>query len=153
MGYEVRDLNVKAIRNATIGFFLFAAGSFVIGWWVYNAMNPAMTLDYQRTPDHRRMPPANYPLLQNNVTAKTDIMALRQAESLQLKTTGYTDASRTAVHIPIDRAMDLIATQGLKPTGLQIEAVTKGNTTDQKRMPTDVHVVSPLAVPPKTTQQ
>jgi len=143
MGYEIRDINLKAIRNATIGFFLFAIGSFAVGYWIYAVMNPAFNGDYLSAKDRRRIPPSPYPLLQNNLTAKTDIMALRQAESVQLKSTGYNDPTHESVHIPIDRAMDLIATRGISPTGNDVAAVSKGNTTDQKLMPTEVRVQTP----------
>jgi len=128
LGYEVRDLNTVAIRNATIGFFIFAIGSAVIGFGVYRVMNPTV-FDTKPSLDNRVVPGAPNPLIQSNMAAKTDIMDVRQAETAVL--TGpisWSDASKTHVRLPIEKAMQIIAAKGVKPTGFSVPAVSKGHT-------------------------
>jgi hypothetical protein len=127
IGYEVRDLNTVAIRNATIGFFVFAIGSALIGFACYRVMNP--TVFEPSTTSNRVVPAAPYPLIQSNMAAKIDIMDIRQHETKELTAPiGWTDSSKTHLHVPIERAMDIIAKNGLKPTGASVPAVSKGHT-------------------------
>lgn len=128
LGYEVRDLNTVAIRNATIGFFIFTFGSAAIGFATYRIMNPTV-FETKPSLNNRVIPGAPNPLLQSNMTAKTDIMDIRQHETAVLTApVGWADAEKTHLHLPIERAMDIIATKGLKPTGMAVPAVSKGHT-------------------------
>jgi len=129
LGYEVRDLNTVAIRNATIGFFVFAILSAVLGFGVYRIMNP--TVFEPKPLSHRVVPGAPNPLIQSNIAAKTDIMDVRQHETAVL--TGpprWVDPAKTHLRIPIDQAMEIIATKGVPATGAEVPAVSKGHTPD-----------------------
>jgi hypothetical protein len=128
LGYEVRDLNTVAIRNATIGFFIFAIGSAAIGFAAYRIMNPTV-FETKPSLSNRVVPEAPNPLIQSNMAAKTDIMDIRQHETAVLTAPiGWADDAKTRLHLPIDKAMDIIATRGVKPTGQSIPAVSKGHT-------------------------
>jgi hypothetical protein len=135
LGYEIRDVNYKALRNAVVYFFIFAVFAFAAGLGIYNWMNPMERRQTQANNASvvRRIPGAPNPLLQNNVTAKTDMMLMRKEEDVRLHGTGYVDDARTRVHIPIDRAIDLIAERGMPATKADVPAVTRGNTTDERR--------------------
>ena len=129
LGYEVRDLNTVAIRNATIGFFIFTVASAVIGAVCYRVMNPTVFED--KKPTNRVVPSAPYPMVQSNVAAKTDIMDIRQHEtSILTAPIGWADAEKTHLHLPIDKAIAIIAERGAKPTGTSVAAVSKGHTPD-----------------------
>lgn len=129
LGYEVRDLNTVAIRNATIGFFIFTIASAVIGFGVYRVMNP--TVFHPQPPTNRVIAPSPYPMVQTNMGAKTDIMDIRQHETSVLTApVGWADDQKTHLHVPIDRAMELVVSKGLKPTGESVPAVSKGHTPD-----------------------
>ena len=123
LGYEVRDLNTVAIRNATIGFFIFAIGSAVIGFACYRFMNPTV---FEATPPSNRVIPAPpNPLIQSNIGAKVDIMEIRQHETAVLtEPIGWVDTSKTLAHVPIERAMEIIAERGL-PSPAQKAAAAK----------------------------
>lgn len=131
MGYETRDLNIKGIRKASIAFFGFAFACFgvVILW--YWTIGPGQQHRNETPANARLIPEKPNPLLQSNVTAKVDIMTLRQAETKVLEGTGYVEGQPGYVHIPIDRAIDLVAA-GQVPisTGRSIPATNPGNTTD-----------------------
>jgi len=123
LGYEVRDLNTVAIRNATIGFFIFAIGSAVIGFACYRFMNP--TVFAATPPSNRVIPAPPNPLIQSNVASKLDIMDIRQHETAVLtEPMGWVDTSKTHVHVPIERAMEIIAERGL-PSPAQKAAAAK----------------------------
>jgi hypothetical protein len=140
LGYEPNDVNLKSIGKATIGFFLFfflsiAFAYFSLQWGlgpnIYNGGGGGQP----RTSINKIPPPGN-PLLQSNVTTKTDMQALRQAEERALQSTGWADDAKTRVRIPIDRAIQIVATRGLPPTGVSVPAVTRGNNTDERPVPT-----------------
>ncbi|MDR3689624.1 MAG: hypothetical protein P4L46_09625 [Fimbriimonas sp.] len=129
LGYEIRDVNKKALVNGTIGFFVFAIASSVIGFVIFRLMYPA-GFDAQHEPKSL-MPQSPNPLVQSNITAKTDIMDLRQQEDKVLNAPAHwVDASHTKIAIPIDRAMEIIADRGMPKTTPDVPAVTKGHTPD-----------------------
>lgn len=128
LGYEVRDLNTVAIRNATIGFFIFAIASAGIGFLAYRVMNPTV-FETKPSLNNRVVPGSPYPLIQSNMAAKTDIMDIRQHETAVLTAPiGWADPAKTHVHLPIEKAMQIIADKGIKPTGQSVSAVSPGHT-------------------------
>jgi hypothetical protein len=148
LGYESRDIDVKTIEKAVMWFFTFATVMFIVGAWIYANLNPSFSPKYQAQKEDLRIPKPPNPLLQDNVSNFTDIAHLRQHETVVLEGTGYTDATKTVVHIPIDRAIDILAKRGLPQTGASVPAVSKGNTTDEKKpstqgAPTDARATKP----------
>jgi len=129
LGYEVRDLNTVAIRNATIGFFIFAIGSAIIGFICYRYMNPTV---FEPTPvSNRVIPGPPNPLLQTTTGSKTDIMDIRQHETAVLTApVTWTDSSKKHLRIPIEKAMEIIVGKGLPATGASVPAISKGHTPD-----------------------
>jgi len=129
LGYEIRDVNKKALMNGTIGFFIFAIGSAAVGFVIFRLMYPTGFEAGNIAP--HMLPPTPNPIVQSNITAKTDIMDLRQHEEAALDApVGWVDASKTKLHIPIDRAMAIIAERGVPKTNAEVPAVTKGHTPD-----------------------
>jgi len=139
LGYETRDVNYQGLIRATVGFFVFAIGSFILGWimlvtgfhfWFIkiDGFNPHYT---DPKPNHmRRIPPSPTPLLQNNVSAKLDISKLRDEEDVLLLGTAYKDATKTKARIPVDRAMDLLVQRGIAPAPAEIPAKTVGHVSE-----------------------
>lgn len=58
--------------------------------------------------------PGDRPVLQQ--APQTDLAEWRQQQSVRLNTTGWVDREAGIVHIPIDRAMDLLVERGLPKT-------------------------------------
>lgn len=118
-GYETRDVN---IRGAYIfGATLFAVLVVVIFamrglFWYYER---TQTLGPETTPFKaaRELPPA--PRLQ--VDPKADLARTREEQEQILNSYGWSDQGTGKVHIPIDRAMDLVLQKGL-PTRQQSPA-------------------------------
>ena len=132
LGYEHRDVNIKAIRNAAMGYFTFTTVCFIVGAFLFWKWDPQFSTEFQNAKLNLRIPAPPNPLLQSDVTAKTDIMQLRQHEDAVLTSTGW-DEAHSNLHIPIDRAMDLILQHGLPVTTETVPAISKGNTTDQRK--------------------
>ncbi|MEI8283144.1 MAG: hypothetical protein WCG75_12115, partial [Armatimonadota bacterium] len=73
---------------------------------------------------------AGDPVLQDNLSTKTDIQHLRIHENEALKSFGWVDQNAGIVRMPIDKAMKLVIQRGVS-TGTDVPAVTKGNTITQ----------------------
>jgi hypothetical protein len=137
LGYETRDLNVKAIRNATVGFFIFGVLCFggVLVWFIW--FKPKMGFDR----DARKVAGPPVPLIQSNIATKIDIMAMRKHETQMLSTYGKNPDG--SVRIPIDRAIDIVAAHGIASTGQQVPAVSPGNTIKQNGLQPATAVPAP----------
>ncbi|MFZ4506907.1 MAG: hypothetical protein ACOYON_04330 [Fimbriimonas sp.] len=129
MGYERRDVAMKKLGRYAIGFFAFTFFCFAASWAYFEMLHPTMLR--MKEPVAKRMPKAPNPILQSGVTTMTDIMALRQHETEHLTTTGWANDEKTRVRIPIDRAIELLASKGLPKTGQSVPAVSKGTTIEQ----------------------
>jgi len=113
-GFEHRDLDTSQIGKSMFIFSIFTVLSLAAGLLImmlmYNVMgygNPKVLAD---PAPRRQLPPG--PLLQSNVTAKTDIRDLRVAEEKRLAEQGV-DSKTGKAHIPIDRAIEIVAREGL----------------------------------------
>jgi hypothetical protein len=121
----------------SIVFTIFTLGCFiVVGGWFYT-VGPGQARANRMSGTTRVIPGAPNPLLQTSASTKADIMHIRQAESKRLNTTGWIDEARGIVHVPIDHAIDMVASgQAPITTGrLNVPATNRGNTTDQIRTP------------------
>lgn len=110
LGYEPQDLNMKGIGKASAWFFGFTVFCLVISFFIFRAMNPrafAEVDSYPAQPVSERIPPSPNPLLQSNVTAKTDMSDLRRMEDEALSTPAIIDPNQGIVRLPIDQAMTL----------------------------------------------
>lgn len=110
MGYEVRDMEMKAIGKASIVFFGFVTVSFIVVFIGLKLLVPNVFGEVKVAPPFmNNAPEAPNPLLQTNVTTKTDIKELRQAETAQLTSSGVVDAKNGIYRIPIDRAIAIMS--------------------------------------------
>jgi hypothetical protein len=112
-GHEVRDANIPHVLLYGFGMLVLVmiAGVLISGL-VYKNMGwfldqPPATPQYQA--GQSELPPA--PRLE--VQGWRDMKEFREAEQNQLDSYGWVDKSRNIVRIPIGRAMEIIARQGL----------------------------------------
>ena len=142
MGYETRDIALKPIIKITIGFFIFAIASTMFGWVFLAGLScgpvhfEGYSKQYSKTfvESKRVMPDEKFPLLQGNLATRADIQQLRQAEDVRLNGYGLS-ADKTKATIPVSEAMKVIAAGDAIATGNEVPAVSKGNTTSQKKEP------------------
>jgi len=111
---EVSDVNVWAVGKFAIALVLLGilslAGLFALFRYFLQAYGGALApvaTNYQV--DARKMPPAP----QLEVTERLDLARERAAEDKLLNSYGWVDQQAGTVRIPIERAIDMIAQQGL----------------------------------------
>jgi hypothetical protein len=112
IGYEIRDINSKAIWKSTIWFLGFAFISALIGAGVFLLMNPGLKT-MNDPPRERPVLDKTVPLVQSNMQAKTDMMLMRQREEQLLNAAPIQNKNGT-FSIPIAAAMKMVAESGAK---------------------------------------
>jgi hypothetical protein len=126
-GYEHTDAQVGplAVLAVAVGLLVLIACTGVAIMWRVMAYETHYTGELQGSPlaGLRPLPPT--PRLQ--ITPFTDLKDTREQEHDLLSTYGWADKDKGVVHIPIDRAMDLLAARGLPP-GKPEPPVKKGVT-------------------------
>jgi hypothetical protein len=161
LGYEPRDVNVGALGKWTIGFYAFVAFSIIVSWLFMAGIQcgpikiDGLSSKYMGKPDQfkaRKIPEPPNPLLQDNVVAKTEIMDLRREEEARLKGYSWANDDKSKVTMPVDEAIKIIASKGAPKTGNEVPAVSKGNTTDQRKddVPGVTTEVQPAPSAPKS---
>lgn len=111
-GYERRDVSVPLVIWFAIGLAVFTVGALVAMSWLLNtlagqrgALAPdlpaAITVQRPRAPDSLQ------------VRSRVLLQELREHERMMLNEYGWVSREAGVVHIPIDRAMDLLLERGL----------------------------------------
>ncbi len=129
-GHETRDINVRAVAWFAIGLVIAAvilhvstAGLFVF----FKREHPSSVAPSRITGEN---PLAPEPRLQTD--DRVDMEKFRAAEGQKLNSYGWVDKDAGILHIPIKRAMDLIAQRGL-PARTSPNDSGSGKTTIQMR--------------------
>lgn len=134
MAYERRDVQMKKLGRYMFGFFGFTVFCFVAAWAFLRVFHPeTLTVKPAVVRDDTRRQAAG--ILQSNKTTKMDIESLRSHETKVMTSTSWANAEKTKVHIPVERAMELLAARGLPKTSAEVDAVTKGTTIPQNALP------------------
>jgi hypothetical protein len=109
IGHELRDVRYGSVYGAAVGVVVLVLVSFGLMWgmlqalvWREDVMSPPASP--LAASFGRREPPE--PRLQ--VDPVGDLSALRAREAAQLGGYGWVDRQAGVVHIPIDRAMELL---------------------------------------------
>lgn len=109
VGHELRDVRFGSVYGAAAGVGILVVVSFALMWgmlqllvWREDVMSPPaspLAASYAR-----REPPE--PRLQ--IDPVGDLAALRAREAARLSSYGWVDRQTGVVHIPIERAMELL---------------------------------------------
>ncbi|MCO5296216.1 MAG: hypothetical protein M9921_05100 [Fimbriimonadaceae bacterium] len=113
LGYDRRDVQLKPLAWAVVGFFAFTVLSAIVMIPFYKIFvgGPLFAGESPQAIQRRWEEPQ--PPLQNRETAKTDIVDLRKKEHEALTTSGPSLEEPGKYRIPIDQAIDEIAERGL----------------------------------------
>ena len=113
-GHELSDVAIRPVAIAAAAIVLLTAASFGGMWWL--AREYAETRALESPPANPlaaayvpKEPPA--PRLQTH--PRRELLALRADADARLSSWGWVDATRGIAHIPIDRAITLLAERGL----------------------------------------
>jgi hypothetical protein len=109
--YETRDANPRSLLRFALGLFLTLVLSWAASKWIFDYFGRVQNLGPTATPfeQARALPP----LPQLQVHPVQDLDRMREEQDQALDTYGWVDRSRGIVHIPIERAMDLVLERGL----------------------------------------
>jgi hypothetical protein len=137
MKYDRRDIKIPMLTSWTIWITGSCIVCFIVSIPVYNYLTtPGKILpslmgsnrEIASKTDNRI--PAGNPLLQDNLSTKTDIKQLRLYEDEAMGSYGWVDQNKGIVRVPIEKAMKMVTKNGVS-TGTQVPALTKGNTIPQ----------------------
>jgi hypothetical protein len=111
---EATDVNVWAVGKFAIALILLAiislSGLFALfRYFIQSSGGPLPQITRGNEIDARKRPPAP----QLEITEPLDLARERAAEDKLLTTYGWVDRQHGTVRIPIERAIDMIAQQGL----------------------------------------
>jgi hypothetical protein len=109
--YETRDASTRGLVMFGIGLFTTLVVVAVLTSWLFGYFAKSQSLGSPDSPfeNVRVLPPQ--PRLQ--VNPRQDLLRLRENENAELDSYGWVDQKNGIVHIPIARAMDLVAQRGL----------------------------------------
>jgi hypothetical protein len=122
-GHETRDLPVGAFGTGMLWFTGLFVLSLVAGWVFLWAL-PGVHTEARPVPPGE-LPPS--PVLQTDVTAKTDIQDLRREEARRMTSYAYVDRAAGTVRVPIDVAIDMTVRKGLPIQGRAPAPAAGGN--------------------------
>src|SRR5215470_10320144 len=113
VGHEERDVRFRPVVLAGIGLIVVITGAFVglrglLDYYVVRAERTSPALNPLAREYDDRVPPA--PRLQTH--PRRDLHQLHASEDTILNNYGWIDREKQVVHIPIDRAMQLLAERG-----------------------------------------
>lgn len=123
-GFEREDLGARSVFTFLIGLALVVALVYFVVWGMYSyldayqrAHQPAQNPLAQRVAtDTRVVTPSditNFPEPRLEKNERLEINDFRQQEERMLNSYGWVDEKAGVVHIPIERAMQLVAQRGL----------------------------------------
>jgi hypothetical protein len=125
-GYEQRDANIPDLLKFGFWMAVVIVVTLFAMKWTFNYMERTQVVEAPASPfvKPRELPPS--PRLQ--VNGHQELKDYCEAQERELNTYGWVDQRLRVVHIPIDKAMDLVLKNGLPvranpPTGAAAVAV------------------------------
>ena len=114
VSHEQSDADVRSLFRIAIALFLCTALIFLC-IWIFMRVLIAKEVAGEKSPAPRTAGAFPEPRLE--VRPSGELEKLRAAEKRQMNSYGWIDRNAGIVHIPIDRAMQLIAERGLPDVG------------------------------------
>ncbi len=121
VAYEKRDVNPRAILWVGVAILISAVIIHFAVWGLFDQFNKSEA--HKGKPpaslvNTKPQPPPQRPRLQTDAPA--DLQELRMREDAALESYGWVDREKGVVHIPVERAMELLVERGLpKPQPAQ----------------------------------
>jgi len=109
-----RDLNIRAVTKFGLSVAALVIGALFLMWLLFNRFTARETRESPRpeamaSSNPRKEPPE--PRLQP--APVTDLKGVQAAEDLVFHSYGWVDPDKGVVRIPVERAMELVAKEGL----------------------------------------
>jgi hypothetical protein len=112
--YETRDLSTRMVVIFAASLVAGAIVVFLLTWLLHEFYGGLQAGAYpRRYPMAEVGPPKSPPEPRLQVQPREELKRLRAEEQRRLQSYGWVDVPRGEVHIPIERAMELLLQQGL----------------------------------------
>ncbi len=108
-GYEKQDVGFRFAMTFVVGLIAAVVVALIITAWFYRLLLPSPPRQEQVDTAPRRLPPA--PVLQADPAR--DMQKYRESENLKASSYGWVDQNKGIVRVPVQRAMEMVAEQGL----------------------------------------
>jgi hypothetical protein len=118
IGHETGDINVWSVSKVGIALAGVCVVTLGLMWGLFRVLQHE-----EPTPARTVNPTEIFPQPRLEVRPVQELRAFREAEDERLSTYGWVDQSKGVVHIPIERAIDIVAQRGL-PARKESPAVT-----------------------------
>ena len=115
--HERKDVDVPSLLTIAVLLFFSCAIIFLVVWGMMHYLKlhePARTAGQANLPVTTS---EEFPNPRLQIKGAVDLANLRAAEEADLESYGWIDRSSGTVHIPIDRAMQLLLERGLPDVG------------------------------------
>ena len=110
-GHETRDVDIRFIGLFSLSMVLLLAGSLALMGWLFGVFAGRPLGQGRAAPIAETRPYPPGPRLQ--ASPSRDMQGMRRTEDARLQSYGWIDQAAGIARIPIDRAMELLATRGL----------------------------------------
>jgi hypothetical protein len=114
-GYETRDVRPRGVVALGAGLTAIVLAATLLLWWLFGLLERrAGRLDAPVSPLARHAEPARGPHLEVNLKHEE----IKRAAMDRLAGYGWVDKRKNIAHIPVERAMQILAQRGLpEPSG------------------------------------
>jgi hypothetical protein len=114
-GHEASEVNVRAISSFGVGLFLGVIVAAFLMWFLFDQLvKRDAAHETPPEPMEAANPKKEPPEPRLQVTPPIDLQKFRAAEEEKLNSYGWVDPEKGVVRIPVSRALDLVAKDGLK---------------------------------------
>ena len=111
--HEQSTINVRTILLFGVGLTAMVALVQVMLGLAINWISHDETPKDERFPQRHAIEVNQFPTPRLQVNPEAELASIKQQELARLESYGWVDQSAGIAHIPIDRALDILATQGL----------------------------------------
>jgi hypothetical protein len=108
VGHEQRDVRPGSVVGWTVGVFVLMLFALAAMWLLLGGMNRYLTRTGPQANPMADYGPKEPPAPRLQADPLADMQALRAREQAQLDGYGWVDRQAGTVHIPVDRAMQLL---------------------------------------------
>jgi hypothetical protein len=113
-GHETRDISTRVVVVFAVSLVVGAVLVYVAVWLLYVLYGNMQARAYPRQyPMAQVGPPPLPPAPRLQTKPREELKKMRAEEERYLNSYGWTDPARGTVHLPIERAMELLLQQGL----------------------------------------
>jgi hypothetical protein len=124
-GHESDQINVRMLLFALIGLIVFGGFVFLMMSLLFSGFTESEKQIQAQRPPRFNDNQGLFPAPQNQPDPAGEMQSLRAQEQARLTSYGWVDRRARLAHIPIDRAMKLVAERGLPTRKTEKEAAAK----------------------------